>query len=594
MAGTDDPVQDSKQARSGRVTTFQRMGCGQPTSKNLQPPMEATHRSLALIAALGLFAPAVSAWDAGATAIGASLTGVALTGAGLVLLGLCSAARGEARFRQLNLALLGVGLLAIFGYEAAQMTLARTYITDEGALVHAAAVRLTHGHDPFTGSYASSLRRYAVAAPTYLMNGRAVQTLGYPALPVLLAAPVIALDPNTLAVSLVNTVALCVAMALLFSSLPPPIKPLAVIICADILTLPFFAYIGLSGVMMLPALTLVAYRWRDIGLSGRLAQNGVARAVALGLAAATNQLAWFISPFLIVGIFLMRRQSHGRRQSARLVSEFTSISLLTFLSINIVFIVWNPGSWVSGVLGPLLQHAVPFGQGLINLSQFARIGGGRLDYYSYAAMLLYLALLVLYAIHFNRLSACCFLLPLLSLYVSERPLSSYWLLLVGVTLVSVLSAGTEPANVTVQTSPRGMSGTGVLVPLGLLAPAAACLVFALTSSAPLRIRVLARQLNRSGLVTRVMVSVRNSSGVAIMPHFAIDSTSLISGFWHAVEGPTVLLPHERARYLLAPPSGSQELSANSSFVVQAVTDTPRTISSSPSVSPATIQLAVAR
>jgi hypothetical protein len=546
-----------------------------------------THRALAVLAAVGLFVPAVSAWTAIAKSLPMGLMGVGLSGGALIMIGLVASARDEARLERLDLWLLALGLLALLGYVVAQTTLGDHYVTDEGALVHAAALSLIHGHDPYSVGLASSLSSYGVQAPTYLMTGGAVHTLGYPGLPVLLVAPVVALRPDAPAIPLVNAAALSVAAVAMFFVLPRQLRPLSVIACVGTVTLPFFAYIGLSGVIMLAALTVVASRWREFGDQGRLGTSGRVRAVALGLAASVNQLVWFLIPFLLIGIFLTRLKVNHRARAARTTTLYAGLALGTFMAVNLVFIVWDAGSWFSGVMAPITQHAVPFGQGLVNLSEFAGVGGGALDFYSYAAICLYLALLVLFAVRFDRLSRCCFLLPILSLYLSDRSLSSYWLLLTGVVAVSVLTDTGVPDTQRTAVPPgwRGLWKSPVATS-ALFAPAAACLLVAFLTPAPLQMRIISTQVSQPGPANRVaqlIVSVRNTSDQAVHPWFAVDTTSLISGFWQRWRGPARLAPHSSARYVLRAPRGVLPPEPRAPFVVQAVTDQPRAISASRAV-----------
>ena len=51
----------------------------------------------------------------------------------------------------------------------------------------------------------------------------------------------------------------------------------------------------------------VVVRWPDIGRAGRLRRSDLLRAACLGAACATQQLAWFVAPFLLVGLFALRR-----------------------------------------------------------------------------------------------------------------------------------------------------------------------------------------------------------------------------------------------------------------------------------------------
>ncbi len=164
------------------------------------------------------------------------------------------------------------------------------------------------------------------------------------------------------------------------------------------------------------------------------------QAVAFGLALACNQLAWFIAPFLLTGIFLIRRCELGRRRRRQGDARYLGIAVGTFAALNAPFFVWGPGAWLHGVTAPLTQHAIPYGQGLVGLTLFLRLGGGRWMRTTTPPRSLYLALLVLYVIRFRHMGRACFILPLLALFVSGRSLAEYWMTTVAVVLVGVVSA----------------------------------------------------------------------------------------------------------------------------------------------------------
>ena len=76
--------------------------------------------------------------------------------------------------------------------------------------------------------------------------------------------------------------------------------------------------------------------------------------IALGLACATKQTAWFIAPALLL---LAIREDH--RDGLRYVAG----ALIAFAAVNVTFVVAAPGAWLRDVLGPQLSPAFPFGQG---------------------------------------------------------------------------------------------------------------------------------------------------------------------------------------------------------------------------------------
>jgi hypothetical protein len=348
-------------------------------------------------------------------------------------------------------------------------------------------------------------------------------------------------------------------------------------------------------------MTVCVYRWAAVGRTGPtgqglLGRGGAAQAVCLGLAAATNQLAWFIAPFLLAGIFLSARTRVGGRPARAIVARYLAIALLTFAAINAPFIAWGPGAWLSGVFAPITQHAVPYGQGLIGLTTLDRIGGGALEFYAYGAALLYLALLGLFWTDFPRLGRCVLIFPVAALYASERSLAEYWLVPLGLVVVSILcsgidqaaSHGTDGLDRVLRHLPAGRlspTAASVVARCALFAPAVACLLVAMATPGPLELTVLsAHDARGTGAVDRLVVMVRNSSSRSLEPRFAVNNLGLIGGFWPVASGPVELAPGMLARYVLNAPSAQVEPPPGSRYLLQAVTAAPQTISSSPRIS----------
>jgi uncharacterized membrane protein len=371
------------------------------------------------------------------------------------------------------------------------------------------------------------------------MSGGVISTLGYPAFPVLLAVPFVALLGAGQAVAVANVFVLLLVTAGAFLALPRRQRPLAVVLCVCIPALLDLAVSGLVAFPTLAALVLVSHRWASVGESGRLARRELIGALALGIAVATSQLAWFIAPFVLIGIVQLRRPAFGTRRALALAGHYAGLAASTFLVLNLAFIVWGPAAWLRGVAAPLVQHALPYGQGLVGLTVFLRVGGGDLDAYGYAAGALYIALLILYTARFRRLGRACFLLPVLALFASGRSLAEYWLVLVpvfAIAAVTVPSAALRAAGEL--RSPRRPPGGQPVHPLRSTALA-----------------------------------------VLFLPAVAL----LLPGFWRILSGPRTLAARAEAQYLLAA-SDSYEF-ITQPFIVQAVTGSPRTISSSGLVDP---------
>lgn len=81
--------------------------------------------------------------------------------------------------------------------------------------------------------------------------------------------------------------------------------------------------------------------------------------LALGLAIATKQLAWFFLPFYIL---LIARQFRWREAVRR-----TGLMTAVFLILNGPFIVQSPSSYVDAIAGPMNDPMFPLGIGIIAL-----------------------------------------------------------------------------------------------------------------------------------------------------------------------------------------------------------------------------------
>jgi uncharacterized membrane protein len=541
---------------------------------------------VSLVAAVGLFGPLLMAWGNIVAVPATGLAVVALTGATLLMICLVAAARSEAELQRLDRWLLVLGLLTLGAWAARKLQTSGASGTDEAAFVQGAARLLLHGHDPYGANLSSSLAAYGISPAfwTYTTNGGYVAALGYPAFPVLLTASFGGLVGTGQAAAIADLVLLAAACGVMYMALPTALRGLAVIVCVCFPALAGFALAGMTGTVMMVALLAVAYRWRSVGATGRLGRAGVLSAAALGFAASTNQLSWFIAPFLISGIYLQLRDGLGPRTATRLSAAYAGIAAGVFLVINAPFIAWGPGPWLDGVFAPLIQHGLPYGQGLIGLTLFARIGGGAMAFYTYAGGFLYLGLLAVYVRGFRALHRACFIFPVAAFYLSGRSLDLYWMVMVAVIVVAVVTDAAPEIGRRTSTGPGAERTTRRrrVLQAAIFVPAAACLAIALATPAPLRLQILGARSNpATGTVRLLRVAVRNDSGRAIRPHFATNATGQATAFWSIRRGPAVLAPGAAATYVLTVGDVQSMPFNGQPFLLQAVTEAPVTVSSSP-------------
>ncbi|WP_370153510.1 hypothetical protein [Streptacidiphilus sp. EB129] len=460
------------------------------------------------------------------------------------------------------------------------------YGTDEGSLVDMAARTLLHGGHMYGTQWPQIFRLFHVGT-TPLMDGGAATGLDYPPLgPVFTAVPM-ALHLSHPPAGLAATAMLLVASVVMFLLLPKPWRPVAVIVCYGFGWLPSYAQMGYPGCMELPFLMVAVAYWQRTGRGGRLGRGGVARAVCLGIAVCLHQLTWFLAPFLVVGLFMIRRGEMSGRDAATVVGRYVAIVVGVAFAINLPFIVQDPSAWLRGVLTPLFQKAIPSGQGLVGISYYFRSGSGDLHLYSDAGLLLGLAMLILLIVFPRRLGLAVTIMPWLVFYLSTRSQEDYfdltvplWVLAAATVSAADFDQAWHPRRWLLRTRSR----RALLVPV-LLAPAMLCLVAAVQAPTPVTMRITSVSgsggtgpLALTGLVGQIDVDVTNTTGGALQPHFATSTGANISDYWLLLRGPAQLAPHTTADYVLAaPPGGVWGPGVLGKFLLRVVTPNPMSL-----------------
>ncbi|MEY9841110.1 hypothetical protein [Streptacidiphilus sp. EB103A] len=462
------------------------------------------------------------------------------------------------------------------------------YGTDEGSLVDMAARTLLHGGHIYGTQWPQIFSLFHVGT-TPLMNGGAATGLDYPPLgPVFTAIPMY-LGLSHPPAGLAATAMLLLASVVMFLLLPAPWRSVSVIVCYGFGWLPAYAQMGYPGCMELPFLMITVAYWQRTGRGGKLGRWGVLRAVCLGIAICLHQLTWFLAPFLVVGLYLIRRGEMPARDALRLVGRYVGIALGVAALINLPFIIQGPYAWLQGVFTPLFQKAIPSGQGLVGISYYFRDGSGNIHLYSEAGLLLGMAMLVLLVIFPRRLGLAVTVMPWLVFYLSARSQEDYFDLTVPLWVLAAATVSSTDFDRAWHPRPallRTRTARALLVPV-LLLPAAAALLGAILTPPPLSMTVTAVRSTDgltgiqalAGTVKQLRVSVDNVTGSTLTPHFATSTGANISDYWKVLSGPASLAPHTKAVYLLAAPHGGVGgPGVRGKFLLRAVTPQPMSLS----------------
>ncbi len=495
--------------------------------------------------------------------------------------------------RALAATTMGLTLTGFFLWSYVQVVTAPSYGTDELAFDQYAAQLLRHGTNPYTHSMAPAFHLFHVSPDgyTFLLNGHAVTALSYPALSFLLYVPFLVLGWSAQLAVGVNVAAWGLAIVLAFVLLPRQIRPLAIVV-GSLDVYAGYAVGGVTDALFVPLLIGAVYRWDTFARArGWRAWRGP---VLLGLAMAVKQTPWLVLPFLVGGVVL---EAAGPRlvDGLKAGGRYLAIALGTFLVPNLPFVVLSPHAWLTDVTTPIVSNSVPAGQGLVELSLFLGIGGGSLDAYRDALVVVFVVLLAVYLATYPRLKAWAVLIPSMALFFAARSLGSYLVMLLPAAIVAAFTVepfrrvGADALAAGRRRSAgyrRRVRGWWIAT-VGVAAPAAA-VAFVLASRPPLSVRIVSvRTTGQLATVVQVGVAVTNTSGQVATPTFTVESGGQITAFWLASGGPAHLRPGQQARYTLYAPNFSAQPAITGGFQVVAFTDDPGTVSRSAAYVPTT-------
>lgn len=543
------------------------------------PPPAQWHRVLTLLADISLLIGTRAVWTTAASHRPAVAAVISVCYASILACGVLALVVRRARsLARVDLCVLVTGVTLVL---CAWVMLHKG--SDEALLTTQAARELAAGR-PMYGQPWPWLFGHGVALTPTVTGGYDL-TYGYPPLAPLLAVPLLWLGHGGAPATAVSTGALVAGTVVLWRMLPAPWRSAATMVCLGFGMLPSYGRLGYPAIVALALLVPVVVRWPRTGAGGRLGAPGLARAACLGAACAAQQLPWFLAPFLLAGIYAVRRGELGGRAAALVVLRFAGAAATVWLLINTYFVVSEPGTWLTGIALPLTQGAVLHGQGVVDVSLYLTNGSDRLDWYSHASLLLFAGLLALFVLFVRRLGPAATVLPWCAFYLATRSQDGYYLMMTPLWLAAAVTAPASAFAGAWQPRPRLLSGprrrpARFAAAALLLVPALGSAAVAATGTPPLRMQVTAARHPTPGTVSRLTLQVTNTAGTALAPHFTLTLGQGMDPYWRIVRGPRALPAHSTARYELRPPSGRFRLPGPGARVrLRAFTASPQTLSS---------------
>jgi uncharacterized membrane protein len=430
------------------------------------------------------------------------------------------------RQRQIDLFVLVAVIVGLAIWSSFQIYNAPDYGTDEIAFDQYAAQLALHGINPYLHSMAAAFPLFHVSPNgyTFLLNGQPVTKLSYPALAFEEYLPLLAMGITRQAA-----------------------------VWSDVASWALGAAAGWDR-----------FAWTR----GPAAWRGP---VLMGLAMAVKQTPWLVVPFVVAGIVLESRRLRDWAQGLRDGLRYVAITTVAFLIPNLPYLLNSPRGWLSGVLTPITAQTVPAGQGLVSLSLSLPIGGGSLQDYSYAAAVVFVALLACYLATYPVLKPAAFLLPSIVLFFATRSFGSYLVMLIPAAVAAAVTTQRPQLVASWRHWKWVVSGAAASCVLAVLA--------ALTTPSPLAMSIRSvRTTGQLATVDQMTMSVTNNSDRRVRPSFTIEDGMSMTAFWRQVHGPGTLGPHQEGQYTIQAPSYFAMPSIGNGFQVLAFSHAPPTVS----------------
>ncbi|MBV8367088.1 MAG: hypothetical protein JO194_11400 [Candidatus Eremiobacteraeota bacterium] len=414
------------------------------------------------------------------------------------------------------------------------------YQSDSLAFSAYSARLVLAGSDPYTASMAPAAQAFRVSPPvqTPTTDGGRISVQPYPALSFLVYVPF--MFAHVQSMIWVNIGFAIGAFLLVLVLAPAALRIYFGLLFLLIPEYRDFAAGSGTDVVWLPFMIGVAATWQ---------RRPVLCATLLGLACAIKQEPWFVVPFALLHWWQMEDRS------ALGALRYAAIMLAAFALPNLPWMLWHPAAWLTGVLSPMMSHAIPSGSGLIHLQTSGLIS---LPLAAYTLMWLsaLLVCVAAYAQWPRRLAWLPFIAPAFVLFFSPRSLQNYfiyWPIVLAVYAGSALLQREELARQTSAIRLREALGAVAAFALLLL-----CVGASAAGGQEVRITGAGAQRDaRTGYIDRISVSVNNPRAHSLALRFAVADGNNAMVFWRSDAAP--LPAHADAQVVLRPPSLSGEL-----------------------------------
>jgi uncharacterized membrane protein len=280
---------------------------------------------------------------------------------------------------------------------------------DAVTVPHVAAQQLLAGQNPYeTFDLPAALAQFGINPDlvTHFEDGSLVRSLSYPALNFLLVTPFIALGGTD--IRWIYLAEIVVLVLILLRKVHLPWRPLV--------------SAGVVGNTVIVRQNILAgvdpTWWVFLTIGWIFVESRWLSPIAVGLAVASRQPAWFGAPFYLVGIW----RRNGRAEAFRRAVIVAVAALVP----NLPFMIDNPGAFFGGISAPMLAALPADGVGFVRFGLLGALPLLSRTVYGVLAAVSLAALLVVLWRSWRRVPIGALIFPFIPLYLGWRSLQNYF------------------------------------------------------------------------------------------------------------------------------------------------------------------------
>lgn len=314
------------------------------------------------------------------------------------------------RLRPVTRDALATGLaLAVFVLTAVALLSGKGYHVDSVTVPHRAAELLLAGQNPYrTFDLPEALAEFGLDPQlvTHYEDGSVLRSLNYPAMNFLIVAPFVAVGLTDIRWIYVGEIVLMVLVLLRHVRIPW--RPLVAA-----------GAVGNTIIVRQNILAGVDPTWALlVMLAWIFVESRLLSAIAVGLAVASRQPAWFIAPFYVIAIWKRSGRGEAMRRSA--------IIVMAALLPNLPFIVDAPQEFFDGISAPMLGALAPYGVGFVRLGIDGPLPLLPRAVYGALSAISFVVLAAVLWRQWRRIPIGAVVFPFVPLYFAWRSLQNYF------------------------------------------------------------------------------------------------------------------------------------------------------------------------